>query len=280
MNLTLLRVVKLLDELGAGKTHIPENLIQEFGDACKNLLRQDVSPRKFTFRASNAGKPSCQLWHEKNGTPPEAQDMYFPVKMIFGGLVENLVVLLLKAAGVNVQSEQVKIRQENGTEGTYDIEIDGKIWDIKSASDWSFKNKFKNGTFESILADDVFGYATQGIIYAHTIGKKFGGWIVCNKSTGELHILEAIYSDELEAKILADADAKKNYLSNNEPFKRLFNDVPEFHYNKPTGNRILCSTCGFCKFKSSKECWPDLQILPKIPSRAAERPLTYYTHVQ
>ena len=52
----------------------------------------------------------------------------------------------MKAAGVEIEAEQKKIKYNinKGTNisGALDVEIGGKVWDIKSASPWSFTNKF------------------------------------------------------------------------------------------------------------------------------------------
>ena len=51
--------------------------------------------------------------------------------------------------------------------------------DIKSASDWSYKNKFDS--FESLAKGDSFGYVGQLVGYAKASGKNIGGWWVVNK---------------------------------------------------------------------------------------------------
>ena len=71
---------------------------------------------------------------------------------------------------------------EDGLSGTYDVEID-KIYDIKSASDWAFKNKFSMG-FDAV-EKDVFDISHKDI-YMQIQRIKVCGWIVVNKSTGEM----------------------------------------------------------------------------------------------
>lgn len=54
--------------------------------------------------------------------------------------------------------------------GTYDIVIDGAVDDIKSASNWSYSNKFDS--FETLAKGDGFGYIGQLAGYAKASGKK------------------------------------------------------------------------------------------------------------
>ena len=107
--------------------------------------------------------------------------------------------------------------------------IDGKIWDIKSASPYSFDKKFgEAGGFSEVARDDSFGYVSQGFLYSESQKKNFGGWIVVNKSTGEWAVCETPASAE-EHKEKALNTAKDNYkaIKEGKPFKRCFSDVAE-----------------------------------------------------
>ena len=47
-------------------------------------------------------------------------------------------------------------KNENGKLSSMDVKIGDKIWDIKSASPWSFENKFgESGGFETLKNDDT-----------------------------------------------------------------------------------------------------------------------------
>ena len=100
----------------------------------------------------------------------------------------------MKSAGVEIKNEQKQVKYKfNGEEieGRQDVEIDEKVWDIKSASPYSFEKKFgEDGGFNEVVKDDTFGYASQGFLYAESQSKDFGGWIVINKSTGEWTVCE------------------------------------------------------------------------------------------
>lgn len=277
----LLRVQAFLDDVNFGRAKVDSKLIEEYAERAKFLLSKKLNekPRdKFTLRMSNIGRPLCQLMLEKQGVPREAPDAFFSMKMLFGDSIELLAIVVLKSAGVNVQSEQILIESENGIEGTYDIEIDGRIYDIKSASKWAFDNKFKDGTIQRLWEDDAFGYVAQGMGYANSVNKPFGGWIVVNKETGEWTVLEAEYDEDFKNQVLAKIDHTQKVLESDASFKRCFTDIPEVYYKMPTGNRILDRTCSFCSYKF--HCWPGLQLLPQIPSKAKERKLTYYTRIE
>ena len=51
-------------------------------------------------------------------------------------------------------------------------------------------------------------------------------------------------------------------------FERCFEAVPETFRGKPTGNTILGTECGFCRYKFS--CWPGLQERPAVASQAKQ----------
>ena len=65
----------------------------------------------------------------------------------------------------------------------YDIVIDGAVDDIKSASNWSYTNKFES--FDTLRQGDAFGYVAQLAGYAKAADKRAGGWWVVNKANGE-----------------------------------------------------------------------------------------------
>lgn len=281
MNEILLKVQRYLDDVNFGRATIDPILIEEYGERCKELLSKKLNekPRdKFYLRMSNLGRPICQLQAQKLGYPAEPPDNFFPMRMIYGDCIELLAIVILKGAGVDVQSEQIHVTNSDGIEGTFDVEINGKIWDIKSASAWSWVNKFDGKTIQDMWSNDPFGYTVQGIGYATSVGKPFGGWLAINKENGRWTVLEAKYDKAFEEEVLAHAKNTTEILNSDAPFKKCFEDQPEIYYKTPTNNRVLCSTCGFCAYKSS--CWPNVQLLPQIPSKAQNRKLVYYTYIE
>ena len=197
MNSILLQVQQYLDSVSKEPVKLDKQLVQEFGEACKNaLLKQFEETRrdKFETRMSNIGRPLCQLQMEAKGIKGEGQPYNNKMRNTFGDLIEALAIFVMKSSGIKITNEQKKVNYKfNGDsiEGRQDVEIDGKIWDIKSASPYSFEKKFgEAGGFNEVVREDSFGYASQGFLYAESQSKDFGGWIVINKSTGEWAVCE------------------------------------------------------------------------------------------
>ena len=287
MNTILLQVQKYLDNVSKSPVKLDAKLVQEFGEACKNaLLKQFEENRsdKFEPRMSNIGRPLCQLQMEAKGIKGEGQPYNVKMRNTFGDIIEALAILVMKSAGVNIKNEQKKVTYKfNGDkiEGRQDVEIDGKIWDIKSASPYSFEKKFgEAGGFNEVVKEDSFGYASQGFLYGESQKKNFGGWIVINKSTGEWTVCETPQSSE-EYKATALELAKSNFksLKDNKPFKRCYTDVAETFRTKPTGNRVLGFVCSYCPYKLP--CWgrDKLQLLPQQQSKGKNPKWVWYTSV-
>ena len=286
------KIKHLLVQAEKSPVPISEELIEQFGEDCKKAIRKQFKEKRdtsFRIRMSGIGKPLCQLQMEKSGAKREAQPYNNKLRFIFGDMIEAITMLLLKASGTVVDSEQKQVTRkskyfETGLTGTYDVEIGGKIYDIKSASDWAFKNKFSMG-FDAVVEKDVFGYKSQVYLYADTENKEFGGRIVVNKSTGEMCIVSPPRDDtkhKKEALKLADDNIKA--LMENKPFERCFDDVEEKYRSKLTGNRVLDSVCGFCSFK--QDCWGDkIEYLPQQVFDDEGKPRSknpryyWYTHV-
>ena len=279
------KVQMFLDTAWREQVDIPDKLIEEFGEACKNAIKKQFTDRrnnKFTIRASNIGRPLCQLQMEKDGATGESPSYSNKMRNLFGDLIEAAAVLILKSSGVAVTNEQKSVRYNfpDGThlDGTFDVEIDKKIWDIKSASPFEFDHNFKNG-FKALVDDDSFGYLSQGYVYAEADKKKFAGWIAINKSTGEWTVTETPLADDKykkQAIKLAHDNAKS--ITTNKPFKRCFTDIEETYRRKPTGNRILNFVCGYCPYK--KPCWGDqIQYLPQQQSQGQNPKWVWYTQL-
>ena len=277
MNTILLQVQKYLDNVSKSPVKLDTKLVQEFGEACKNaLLKQFEESRrdKFEPRMSNIGRPLCQLQMEAKGVKGEGQPYNVKMRNTFGDIIEALAILIMKSAGVDIKNEQKKVIYKfNGDkiEGRQDVEIDEKVWDIKSASPYSFEKKFgESGGFNEVVREDSFGYASQGFLYGESQSKKFGGWIVINKSTGEWTVCETPASVD---------EHKQKALKEGKPFKRCYSDVAETFRTKPTGNRVLGFVCSYCPYKLP--CWGSdkLQLLPQQQSKGKNPKWVWYTSV-
>lgn len=265
-----------------GAPGMSEDIIQEAGERFKDILRRTFNESRsgnFRIYMSNAGKPSCQLVMERNAAPKEVQTAAFRMKMLMGDAAEIILRAIMKGSGVNLEASNVKVQlplMENVTlRGEYDFKINGRIWDAKSASRYSFDNKWASG-FSHIEQYDDFGYCGQLYGYAEADQSKVGGWIVVCKETGKLAVVEAVDSVEYRTKHLNKLRENViKVLDIERPFVREFSDVAETFYGKPTGNRTLGVTCGFCEFKYS--CWPGLVRKEKAQSQAKNKQMIFYT---
>ena len=285
----LTRVQMFLAEANKASVEMSDELIEEFGEACKTAFKKqftDKRKKEFSYRMSNIGKPLCQLQMEKKGIKGEGFPYNFKMRNLFGDLIEASAIAIMKASGIKITDVQKKVTlKDNGDDinGTLDIKIGDKVWDIKSASPYAFENKFgDNGGFDTVVKDDTFGYVSQGYLYSEADKSKFGGWIVINKSTGEWCTTEAPEAPDqnFEYRHTALKKARDNIkaLKENKPFERCFEDVEELYYKKPTGNKVLGITCSFCPYK--KPCWGDtIQYLPQQQSKGKNPRWIWYTEV-
>ena len=191
------------------------------------------------------------------------------MNMMLGDIVEAVFKGLLKEAGVKYEDDAkvtLDLDDDTSVSGTYDIVIDGAVDDIKSASNWSYTNKFES--YDTLRQGDAFGYIAQLAGYAKASGKRAGGWWVVNKANGQFKYVPAtgIDIDKEVGHIKQTADT----LEENR-FERCFDAVPEKFRGKETGNKILGTECGFCRYRYA--CWPDLQERPAVMSQANLRRL-------
>jgi hypothetical protein len=240
-------------------------VLDEAADAFRDMLSDQFNSnpvRKFQLRMSNMGRPLCQLQMEANGVRPDNVDASLKMKFIYGHTVEIIAMAVLQAAGVEIDASHQKGKLDidgHIIEGTSDIEIKGEIFDIKSCSDWAFRNKWTS--FDTMKAGDSFGYVVQLFGYSESQGKQAGGWFVINKQTGEWRVIRVPESQRLRAQEVEEMVEHLKHvvdvIDNKKPFERCFSDKEETWYKKPTGRRVLSSkTCEFCDFKGS--CWPGL----------------------
>ena len=267
-----------LDKASKGQTTVSTNTVNQICKDVRNaVVRQFGGGNKrdgFAFRMSNVGRPSCQLWFEKN-KPQEAlpKPTTFIMNMMLGDIVEAVFKGILKEAGVKYEDPK-RVTLDIGEDspqrvvtGEYDIVIDGAVDDVKSASDWSYRNKF--ASFDTLKDGDAFGYVSQLAGYARASGKKAGGWWVVNKQDGNFKYVPAdnLDVDEEVGKIKANIKAV-------DKFERCFEPIEETFRGKSTGNKILPITCRFCSYR--KSCHPSLQELPQKMSKAKDPKIVAY----
>jgi hypothetical protein len=165
-------------------------IVKDVQEAVEKQFNQ--SERKFTMRMSNIGRPYCQLWFDKN-KPEEGIDMpaNFLMNMMIGDIVEAVFKGVLTEAGVDFSDgfKSTLTVGKHKIDGTHDLIMDKRVDDIKSASPWSYNNKFKD--YETLKAHDSFGYIGQLAGYSKALGVEPGGWWVVNKATGEFKYVSA-----------------------------------------------------------------------------------------
>ena len=243
------KVQSYLDKANKDPVEVSDKLLEEFGEACKSALRKQFSEKRregFKPRMSSIGRPLCQLQMEAKNVKGEGQPYNVKMRNTFGDLIEALAIFVLKSSGVEVKDEQKKVKLKftnSEIEGRLDVKIDEKVWDIKSASPYSFTKKFEGG-FEEVAKDDAFGYVPQGYLYSESEKMPFGGWIVINKSTGEWTVCETPIDDnEYRVKALTSAEENIAAIENKVPFKRCYDAIEETFRTKKTGNKILGMAC-------------------------------------
>ena len=269
-----------MEDAVSGKTTMSDTTIDQVASDIKDALKRQFGGHKngggFRLRMSNVGRPSCQLWYEKNkpdvGLPKPTT---FVMNMMIGDIVEAVFKGLLKEAGVKYEnSKKVTLNLSNtNVSGTYDIIIRDAVDDIKSASNWSYTNKFES--YDTLASSDAFGYVAQLAGYAKASGKKAGGWWVVNKANGQFKYVPAtgLDIDKEVNKIERLVDS----VTQNK-FERCFEPIEETFRGKATGNKILDKTCSFCVYR--KDCWPNLVQRPAVMSKAVSPKLVDYVELR
>ena len=271
-----LAINQYLEDATSGKSTMSEETILQIGTDVMDAMRRQFGGGKgrdeFRLRMSNIGKPTCQLWFAKN-KPEEAlpKPTTFVMNMLLGDIVEAAFKGIIKEAGYPYEDKDNFVSLELGgatIKGSYDIVVDGAMDDVKSASDWSYRNKF--ASYDTLQKSDPFGYVGQLAGYAKASGKKVGGWWVVNKANGNIKYVPAdgLVLEEQLAKLEKTVETV-----NENKFERCFNPVPETFRGKPSGNMVLNDNCKFCDFRFS--CF-DIEELPSKVSQAKTLPIVAY----
>ena len=244
----------------------------DISDALKRQFGGETKRGDFRIRMSNVGRPTCQLWYEKN--KPEVALPFpttFIMNMMLGDIVEAVFKGVLKEAGIKYEDSEKVSLDCRGTvvNGSYDIVINDAVDDIKSASDWSYRNKFES--YDTLASGDGFGYVGQLAGYAKASGKKVGGWWVVNKANGAFKYVPATGLD-LDAEVKKIEDTVATVKENR--FEKCFEPVPEKFRGKETGNKVLNDGCRFCSYRF--DCWPTLTEKPAVMSQAKNPPIISY----
>ena len=229
------------------------NISEEELDLTLSRMKESIlawsKPREvensFRLRMSNIGRPLRQLWYEsKNTSDHHVVSGSTQIKFLYGHILEEIVLMLVRMAGHKVTSEQKEVNV-SGITGHMDCKIDGQVVDVKTASKFSF-NKFKDG---SLVNNDPFGYLAQLSGYETAEQTKEGGFLVINKESGELCLFRP---DDLEKPNVKEKIKKvKAAIAIDTPPERCYAPIPE----GKKGNMKLPSGCAYCPYKF--ECYSD-----------------------
>lgn len=206
------------------------------------------------LRMSSIGQPCIRkLWYEINAPekaePLSGKDRF---KFLIGHLIESTVLFLAKLSGHKVTGQQDE-QEIAGVLGHRDAVIDGRLFDVKSASPYSF-DKFKSG---NLKMDDAFGYSDQLQSYLFAgkddpllEDKTKASFLVVQKVTGEICIDT---HDKEDVDFEQVYEYKKKIVASETPPARSFDPIPE----GKSGNKKLPVVCSYCPFKQT--CHPNLR---------------------
>ena len=266
-------IYEALSALGKGEPlDVSEEVLDNFGNAMKEALRQWSTPRerdKETLRMSNIGRPLRQLWYDLREEGENTQEIppHTFIKFLYGHLLEEVVLFLVKLAGHKVTDEQKEVKV-SGIYGHMDCKIDGEVIDIKTASSYAFR-KFKNDTLKD---DDTFGYLSQLSGYETAEKTKEGGFLVLNKESGELTLHRPSFFDKPNIK--TKIREVKKAIKLDKPPKLCYTPIPE----GKSGNMKLPRGCFYCRHKN--ECHKDANDGKGLRVFKYSKGLTYLTKVE
>jgi len=275
MNDLIEDIYKALEPLSDGKSiALSEEDIENFGENIKEVMSSWANPIKrdteFSIRMSNVGLHPRKLWYDSRYKYTQEENKIKPstqIKFLYGHILEELVLLLVRLSGHDVTSEQREVIVE-GVTGHLDCIIDDEVVDVKTASGFAF-NKFKNGTLRE---DDPFGYLGQLAGYEEAEGTDNGGFLVINKENGELCLYcpEDLDKPNIINKIKKIRTALKK---DAPPAEYCYNPVPDGQ----KGNEKLHKNCAWCSYKF--KCFKDSNNGKGLRLFDYARGITYLTKV-
>ena len=268
-------VADMYDVLENDKNHSLETeAITRFAASVAGHYQNAVSgvrrPRKDNvIYASELGKKCIrQLAYERTpGVEKEPIRGATLYKFLYGNVIEELTLQLVKSAGHKVTHEQAEFEyvfkvpdtlastEEWKVRGRSDCVIDDEAMvDIKSASAFAFRKYTSQGIDKD---NDSFGYIEQLDFYDtlwENTAKVTPNFLFVNKESGALGLVSSPYSASWKtrattiAKTLSFFNAHSKYPERMEGY-----EVPE----GKSGNMKLSTVCSYCPFK--KTCHPTVR---------------------
>jgi len=251
--------------------NISDELLDEVTDKIKSAIKSWANPTprdtNFTVRMSNVGKPARQLWFEKKDENLNSHiDAPTQIKFLYGHLLEEILLMLVKASGHEVTDQQKEV-EVNGIVGHMDCKIDGEVVDVKTASRFAF-NKFNNNR---LAEDDPFGYLGQLSGYEAAEGTSNGGFLVINKESGELCMHLPDQEDKIN--VSEKIDSLIPALDLDSAPELCYAPIPD----GTKGNMKLPKGCSWCKYKY--ECHKDANDGQGLRTFKYSKGYTYLTKV-
>lgn len=266
-------IYKELEKISEGKSiNLTEKDIDNTLAKIKESMMAWATPSErdnnFTLRMSNIGRPARQLWYQKRDELVKSSiDGPTQIKFLYGHILEEIVLMLVRMAGHKVSDEQKEVKVK-GVVGHIDCKINNEIVDVKTASGFAFK-KFIQGR---LAEDDPFGYLGQLAGYEKSEGTNNGGFLVINKESGELclHQPEDLDKPNITNKI----DNLISCLDIDDKPERCYDPVPE----GKKGNYKLHKSCFWCNYKF--DCFKDVNNGQGLRGFKYANSTVYLTHVE
>jgi len=218
-----------------------QKIADRVGKEVSDALVESFAERQKSdgLRMSGIGRCERSQWYSVHGY--KAEDIPGQVHLTFlqGHLLEAVLLGLVELSGHEVTGQQKKHTVE-GVNGSQDCYIDGELVDVKTASAWSYDNKFKDDG----IKDDAFGYIKQLSGYGKTEKRDTGYFLAFNKNKSTLKMCK----QELEQDIDKHIIQLKDKMEMDTPPMRLANATT---MNKKTGEERLCMNCSFCGHKDT-----------------------------
>lgn len=254
-------IYSLMKTKNTDKSVDVEAEIDAFGEAMKDLMRKEFVPgvknwgNRSGLRLSSIGKPELIQWFAQHKFSGEHMQPHTLIKFMYGHLIEEMLLLLIKLSGHTVTDEQKECEVE-GIKGHMDLKLDGVTTDIKSTTKFGLA-KFKDGT---LAANDSFGYVDQLKAYAESEGERKIAWLAMDKGSGKLALLQydlddkdhpmyEFYKGDIRDRV---KHVKKSVGSESRP-SRCASPVED----GKSGNLKLPTICSYCKYKT--HCWPEVR---------------------
>jgi hypothetical protein len=231
------------EEITIEKKHLDafaEAVVASVASAISEVRKE----REPSLRLSLVGQKDRKIWYEMTGAKKEPLSAPTLIKFLYGHILEELLILFTKIAGHDIKEEQAELHV-NGVKGHKDATVDGVLIDFKSASSFSFK-KFKDG---DILTDDPFGYIAQLSSYSEADKNPKAGFVVIDKSSGELCYCPIDEMDMINP--VSRIDDIRVFLKSDTPPAKCYSAVAD----GSSGNFKLAFGCTYCDFKYT--CWQD-----------------------